>query len=105
MLGQRAQDLRHVSGHRGDLDVLGGLRRGIDDVGDLSASESAEAQPKVERSSEHDDQIGALLQQTASAQKRKLVIGGQAPRPSPLKKHGTRKSSTAARSSAQAPLQ
>ena len=53
------------------------LRGGIDDVRNGRIAEPAETQPEVERSTEHHDEIRALLQQPTGAKERKLVVGGQ----------------------------
>lgn len=64
--------------------MCGALGVAVDHVRHLRVAEPAEAEAEVERRAEHDDQVGALLEQTASAQERQLVAGGQVPRPRPL---------------------
>ncbi len=61
-----------------DLDVAGDAATlAVDDVGHRRVAEPTEAEAEVERGAEHDDEIGALLQQPAGAQERQLVVGGQ----------------------------
>jgi hypothetical protein len=77
VVGQRAEHHRAVARHRRHADVLGPLRVAVDHVCDLRVAEPAEAEAEVERRAEHDDQVGALLEQPACAQERQLVARGQ----------------------------
>ena len=84
VLGERAQREAVVAGDGQHADVGGPLARRVDDVRHDRVAEASEAEAEVERSAEHDDEIGPALQQTTRAKERQLVIGRQRAPPEPV---------------------